>query len=193
MNGNQQPEPGFQGKQAATFKLLYFLVDMHATALTPFIRTGFGINANGVNGLGAMILLLFWSAADAHDPLMSGYFACWLGALLIQKAYTLKLLRQGNKIHSRYWGDPWLALKIPFVRKESTARAIEPTMCFVIGLAFCPVSQALGALWMIGFITLSIREAVDRLAANARMQHMDDAEIEAHYYSRLRQERDQDS
>ena len=187
MNGQEQ---GKRMGPAESFNLLYLLADSHATALTPFIRRGFGINANSWNGVGAMILLLLWWAADEHDELMAAYFVGWIFALLWQKAYTLRRLKQGERIHSRYGGDPWLALKIPFVRKDSTARAIEPMLCGAIGLALCPVSQALGALWLFGFLSLSVREVIDRLLVQARVQAMDDAEIEGRFYSHVRQHRD---
>src|SRR5687768_3810987 len=137
---DQNNESGFRSKSTEGLNLLYFLASAHATALTPFIRRGFGINANGWNGFGAMILLLLWCCGDPQDELMGIYFLLWLGALTVQKCYTLKLIRQGMKIHSRYGGDPWLAMKVPFMRKDSTARRFEPTMCLLIGVALLPIS-----------------------------------------------------
>lgn len=189
MNGQQQEIRTPMGP-GESFNLIYFVADAHATALTPFIRTGFGINANGWNGFGAMVMLILWWCGDPEDPLMSAYFFAWIGALLYQKALTLKLLKSGKRIHSRFGGDPWLALKIPFIRKDTTARSLEPLMCFVIGIALCPVSPALGALWIAGFLSLTVREVVDRVAIKARVQAMDDAEIEGRFYTHVRQNRD---
>lgn len=188
----QQQETGFRDKANEAFNLLYFLASVHATTITPFIRTGFGVNVNGWNGVGAMLLLLFWCAADPWDQVMSSYFILWFGALLYQKARTRKLIRQGVKIHSRYTGDSWLAMKIPFFRTESKARCVEPTMCFFIGITVLPISQALGTLYMIGFLTFSIRAVIDVAATDARVQAMNDAEIEGRYYAAMRDRRGED-
>src|SRR5437016_1026902 len=111
MSSQQTEETGFRTKSNQGFNLLRLLADSHATTFTPFLRTGFGINANSWNGVGAMVLLLLWCCADPHDRVMSSYFLLWIGALAVQKCKTLTLIRRGAKIHSQYGGDPWLAMK----------------------------------------------------------------------------------
>ena len=160
------------------------------TTITPFIRTRFGINANGWTGVGALLLLLFWWALDETDQIMGGYFFLWLFALMVQKARTLALIKKGERIHSRYWGDPWLAMKIPLVHSQRTAIiAVEPAICLLAGVVMSSVSEPLGTLWMIGFVTLPLRNAIEHAATEARLQSMDDAEIEGRYYAELRKQR----
>lgn len=172
------------------FNFLALIVSIHTTTITPFIRTGFGINANGWNGVGALVLLVFWWAADETDQIMSSYLVLWLFALLVQKGRTLARIRKGERIHSRYWGDPWLAMKIPFVRSERTALIlVEPLICLLAGVTMCSASEALGRLWMIGFLTLPLRNAIETAVYGARVQAIDDAEIEGHFYAELRKQR----
>lgn len=183
-NGSNKYDPG------GAFNLIAFLACVHAATLTPFIRRGFGLQANGWNAFGAMIVLLVFCGESPSDIVMECYAVSWFLALLFQKAYTLRCIRRGEKIHSRYWGDPWIALKLPFVRTEGFARRFEPSMCFVIGACLLWVSPALAALWMFGLISLTVILCVDHVVTQARMQAIDDAEIEARYYADLRNRRE---
>ena len=185
-NNKRKSSPG------DSLSLLGFIASVHATALTPFIRRGFGIRANEWNGVGAMILIILWWCGAPHDPVMGYYLICWFLALLFQKAYTLRRIRQGDKIHSRYWGDPWLAKFVPFCRSDATARRFEPGMCFLIGLSLIGVSEALAALWICGFVSLTVVLCMERVVTEARLQAMDDAEIEGQYYAGLRNRRGED-
>ena len=158
------------------FSLFNLLISVHTTTITPFIRTNFGINANGWNGVGALVLIVLFWAAEETDQIMGGYLALWLFALLVQKGRTLHITSTGKRIHSRYWGDPWLAMKLPFIRNIHDAYRIEPFVAFVIGLTIFPLSPGLGSLWMIGFLTFPVQNVIEKVATTARLQSIDDAE-----------------
>ncbi len=81
-------------------------------------------------------------------------------------------------------------MKIPLVRSQRTAIiAVEPAICLLAGVVMSSVSEPLGTLWMIGFVTLPLRNAIEHAATEARLQSMDDAEIEGRYYAELRKQR----
>lgn len=190
----QQQQESRQQKASpgGAFNLLAFIAGVHSTALTPFIRRRFGIRANEWNGVGAMVLIVLWWCGAPEDPVMGYYLICWFLALLFQKAYTLRLIRKGEKVHSRYWGDPWLAQQVPLIRSPAAANRFEPFMCFLIGLALIGVSEALAVLWMCGFVSLTAVKCIDVAVTDARLQAMDDAEIEGQYYAGLRDRRGSD-
>ena len=80
-------------------------------------------------------------------------------------------------------------MKVPFCRDPATARRFEPGMCFIIGLCLLGLSEALAALWMCGFVSLTIVLCVEHVVTEAKIQAIDDAEIEARYYADLRSRR----
>lgn len=187
---NQDEKMRHKTSPGEAFNLMATIVGIHTTTITPFIRTGFGINANGWTGFGALILLMFWWAADETDQIMGAYVGLWLLALMFQKARTLALIRKGKRIHSHYWGDPWLAMKVPFVRTKDTAiKLVEPLICLLTGVVLNSVSEGLGKLWILGFLSLPIRNAIEHVSTEARLQAIDDAEIEGKYYAELRKQR----
>jgi hypothetical protein len=161
--------------------VLYLVLSVLATCITPLIRTGFGVEALGTNGLLATLLLLVISPSV---PDMPGYFALWLFALVMQRLITLRNARRGLIVHSRYAGYPWLAMKMPLVRKESTAiRIAEPLVCLGLGGLIYLGSPLFGQLIMICAMALFLKGLVEKWANYARIQRVRDAEIEQRWYA----------
>lgn len=156
--------------------MLYFLVNVHATLITPFLRSGFGNNALGFPGLFALVLLLL---CMGKEPKMLLWLFAWLVAVIVQRLETFRLLRKGVAIHSYYSGYPSVAMRCPFVRKEKTAfLLIEPMTCAVLGALLCQYSEFMGAFLMAGFLSLPIRAAIEHEVYRKRVERMRDAEIE---------------
>ena len=78
---------------------------------------------------------------------------------------------------------PFLASKFPFVKSESTARAVEPVLCVLIGSLLCMVSETLGLFVMSMSLSLMIVRAVEIEASNAQLRRMRDAKIEQEFLS----------
>ncbi|OWK40996.1 hypothetical protein [Fimbriiglobus ruber] len=182
-NGPEKPT-GTAGP-GDVLNLVYFVADVHAACLLPFLRTGFGVEAFRWNGVLALVLLLTLAGSV---PGMGWYFAAWVTAVVLQRARTMRLVYRGAVIHSRYMGYPWAAMRVPLVKRESTATGlIEPQLCFLIGVLLCPLSVDLGTFVMAGFLTLIVRNGFEREIDRQRLQRMRDAAIEQRWYAdRLR-------
>jgi len=182
----QQQKDGISRSEA--FHLMYFLANVHATCISPFIRSAFGAEHPGFVGLFSMAFILLVACNDpTHVTHM--YFCAWVCALGYRRIQSHRMLCQGVLLHSRSAGYPWVAMRIPFVRKESTAtRIVEPMLCLITGLLLIPLSETLGAMVMGGFMSFGIRNAIEAEVMRKRLQAMQDARIEQEYYShRFRQ------
>jgi len=186
MQDKQQQKDGINASEA--FHLMYFLANVHATCISPFIRSGFGAEHPGFCGFFSMIFILL---VACNDPTCAThvYFFAWACALGYRRVQSNKLLWQGVQLHSRCAGYPWLAMRIPFVRTEATAlRVVEPMLCLIAGLLLVPVSETVGAMVMGGFMSFAIRNGIETEITRKRLQAMRDARIEQEYYSqRFRQ------
>ena len=175
MNGQSQ-EPGQRSSREDGLGLLYMATNVVATCVTPFMRHSFGVEALGFPGFFALVLMITCTASVPRMPL---FIAAWLIALITQRLWTFRLVRKGIRWHSRYAGYPWLAMRMPFVRSEETATGfVEPMICFLAGVALCPLSESLGGLVMLTAPALMIRNGIEKELQRKRLQRMHDAEIE---------------
>ena len=187
MKNDQEPQPSV--KPSDSMHLLYLIVSGHSACLTPFIRHSFGLECFRLDAIVALFMIVGYGSMGRH-PEMLIFLYVWLGVMLIQRIVSTVRTRRGWIEHTRYAGYPWLAMKVPFVRKELTARVLEPSICALIGGAICPFSEALGAFVMMGFLSLSIQTAIDRGLIRARVRRMQDSQIEQRMLAqRLRGER----
>ncbi|HEX4132934.1 MAG TPA: hypothetical protein VHZ24_23075 [Pirellulales bacterium] len=160
-----------------SFNLMYMLASAHATCLTPMMRHSFGVEALGWNGLGAFLVMgVAMMAAPGAD--MKSLFCWWLMAFMLQRLRTMKLVRNGWVAHSRYDGYPWLALQLPLVHDERTAKTIEPFLCLLGGMLLYPISEAVGQFVLLGIGSLSIKLSIERQTERVKLQRLRDAEIE---------------
>lgn len=169
-----QPQQSEQAKSGDPIGVLYFIANTHATCITPFLRTGFGSEALGFPGLFALGILLFCMGAE---PLMVAWLLAWLLAVVVQRIITLREIRRGAVIHSRYAGRPIL-MNLPFVKKERTAMVLEMFVCFTLGAFMLALSHFMGLFLMAGFLSLAIRHGIEDEVYRKRVQRMRDADIE---------------
>jgi hypothetical protein len=190
MSGDRQEQGRDASSMNSGLNLLRLLVDGHAACVAPFMRSGMGANYPGVDGLVGLVMILLY-AAQMRDRFMVWYFWIWLAAIAYRRIETVRLIRRGWAEHSRYTGTP-LALKLPFVKNEMTAKnAIEPAICFLIGVCLLPISEALGAFVMLGYLSLGIQRGLQSQVNRMRLRQMRDAAIEQRQLAeRFRGERD---
>jgi len=131
MNGDPQGRDPFDMRNGV--KLVHVVVETHAAAVAPFLRSGMGVNYPGAFGLLALVMILVYFVAT-NDPLVITYFWFWLGAIIVRRAEAVQLARRGRVVHSRYTGWPWLSIKLPFVKTESAAKYADAMVCLVVGL-----------------------------------------------------------
>jgi hypothetical protein len=174
---NQQPQNDKQEMQGA-FNLGTFLLNGHATCLTPFIRTAFGKEAIGFNGLAAFFIILLYGGLTNSYPMF--IFLCvWMLAVLRQRIKQFQNWKNGVVTHSRYNGFSWLAFRLfPRIKDDATARGADGFICMTVGGLLTYVDPALGGFIGVGGISLLLVEALIGELRKKRLQAMRDAEIE---------------
>lgn len=178
---HKQQGPGDQITMKGTFDGLYFGCLCHSTALSVPMRRGYGREALGMNGFGAMVILLVAWGADTTGIMMM-YFWLWFCALLFQRLITVANRKKGIIPHSRYSGWPYVAMAFPGVKRESQAKGIvEPLICLVVGVALFSVSEVAGAFFIVGMFSMAVVEGTHRRFDEVRVQQMRDAEMEAQH------------
>ncbi len=148
--------------------------------VVPFLRTGFGTNYPGLAGFFGLIVMFLY-AALGPVPEMFSYIGVWLFVVIFQRAKTFSAVKKGTVVHSRYWGDPWVGLKVPFVKKEKTARELEPVLCLLAGVALCGWSPGVGGFVIVAGFANAIAGGIVVEVDRKKLQAMRDAEIEQRY------------
>ncbi len=171
----QQKMPADQITVAGSTNLLYFLALSHATCFTPFLRSNFGTEALGFQGLGAVVILLL--LAVSH-PLGGLFLLAWFVTLMLRRAQTFVNWRDGAVGHSQYAGDSTVARRF-FCKNERTAKLlIEPLLCGGAGYLLSDLSPVVGTFVMAGGGSLFLVQVFERFALFIRVQRLRDAEIE---------------
>jgi hypothetical protein len=161
------------------FNVVYLLANARATCLTVFMRHSFGVEAIGMSGLHALVLIVLVGGFGRSPEMLQCFLPLWIYALLWQRVYTLKRVRTGARWHSRFQGYPALAMRIPLVRREKDAvTVIEPALCFLVGMLLREFSPVMGGFVFAGGFSLLVRHGIDTEINRKRLQAMQDAELE---------------
>lgn len=180
------PDPQAPERKSDPLGILYALCNIHCTTFTVFLHYGFGSEALGFPGLGALVLIFVCMAAD---PLMLLWLMAFLVALVIQRIVTWRLLARGVELHSMDGGLPLLMKLLPFIKMRDTALVMEVLMCFGGGVALLSVSDFVGKFVIVAGISLILREAIRNSICNRRVQRMRDQEMEARWLAERFRER----
>jgi len=176
MQSPRQEQAGSGPTLRDTFHLLYLAVNGLATCISPLLRTNFGSQALGLNGVLALAILVLYVSAYP-SPGMGRYFLCWVVALGLQRARSLWLRFRGRILHSRHDGDSWLTLVFPRIRFLH-ARLIEPVVALALGCYALPADPWLGRFLVWGTVGLLAQLCLDQHIYHQRIQQLHDAEIE---------------
>jgi len=117
----------------------------HATAMTVFTRTNFGVEAFGKNAVAAFLVYWIWAlATQSQALLMMG--GLWFCMLIVQRIKTFVSWRRGKLklIPSTYDGYPWLTARL--FQNERNARGFEGCLVFVVGLVVFKFAD-----WHVGY------------------------------------------
>src|SRR5947207_1696600 len=107
------------------------------------------------------ILLMTLVAGLGDSPAMMWFFFAWIGAVACQRAKTFKLVRQGWREHSKYWGYPALAKMIPGVSENAAMMVVEPMICMIGGTLLCYIDTTLGGFVILGMISGAVVTGVE--------------------------------
>lgn len=191
MNPNQPNRPPFQDVRTGV-NILAHLINGWATSILPFIRKDFGSEFFGVNALIALLTMLVFGAVENSDDLLR-YMGIWLLVVLAQRLDGARAVRRGQIIHTRYVGDSWLAQKLaPRAKRKTHQMLIEPAICLLVGLLFCPGSPAVGQYLIVGAFAVFMFNGMHRAVLERRVRHMHDAYIEQQTMARMFRGQDDD-
>jgi hypothetical protein len=171
----QEPRPGDDVR--AGFNFLIFVMDALAMCLIPFIRINFGIHAPGNSGVMALVLMIL-AICGSGDVGIVWLILAWFCAMICQRMRAFYLFRKGWRLHSRFRGLPWLAMRFPFVKTEKFARDFEPVICFAIGMLLLPASEGVGGFVIIAAFSLFITRCTEVAVRGRQVTAMRDLEIE---------------
>jgi hypothetical protein len=170
MASNQEQQGGKWSYRDST-NVFFGLVTIHAAAITPFLRKGFGKEALMWPGFYAFFLILIIAGVN-NCPSMVMYLYAWLAMLLWQRIYTWKLTRRGQILHSKFEGRFWLCGgKLGFL--------LELLTCGSLGYWFYSIGETVvGYFLMVGVVSILCRELLNLSIAQRQIQSMHDAQME---------------
>jgi hypothetical protein len=182
MTSNNGPEKnGGQFSRGQGLNAVYFLARAGAATVLPFLRRGAGVEWPGAPGVASLVLLL-WVAADTQSVWMWWYFVIWICALVLRRAESYSLLRQGKPIHSHYGGFPEIAAKLFRVSKENHAKRLEIGLVIVVGGVFMctglPEAQVVGGFIFSTCFPLALVRGIEMQMNIIKVRRMNDAMIE---------------
>lgn len=157
---------------------IYGLCRLHSACFWPFLRSGMGSHALAWPGPFALVGM-FGYAGVTESPEMIVFMAVWLLAVIVGR------LRTDRTQHSLYDGWPSLTMRMfPFVKTEDTARMIEPAFCLLAGALLLSVSHPLGVFVMAGWVSMTLKEGIERMLHANRVRQLRDSAIEQQALSR---------
>lgn len=180
----QAPPPGDRLTMENSFNGLNFIVNAHASTLTPLARTDYPSEGIGPHGILGAIMMLFWGSWFQCYAVWI-YFLVWMGVLLCQRVKTYINWQRGVVVHSRYNGYPWIVRRFFPRLSEPNAKAVEAFAFFGIGGVIAQFIPPLGWYFMLGLPSILISEAIIVQTTRRRLQAMRDAEIEQQYLAEM--------
>jgi hypothetical protein len=174
----QQPRASMRDQVNGTLAVFYWLIVSHETCIVPFIRCHFGSKYFGLNAIGSLVIILLYAMATESTEMVQ-FFYWWLGALIVQRVITFRDLQEGRVEHTRFSGQSAIARFFKSVSGPGECRTFEAMLCLAVGALLTNVSDPLGKFVMAGFLSIKGGQTIDYMMTRARMQAMNDAEIEA--------------
>jgi hypothetical protein len=156
---------------------IHFLCKALASCVTPFIRTGLGLEGIGAAGVLSAVILFILSGAN---PLMTYWLIAWFVAVIIQRIITFRNMKRGVVVHSRYGGYS-LLLRIPFLRKVRHIEWVEFLLCVSVAGVMFIFSDVMAAFMVVCAITIVARYGIEYAIRDRRIQKLNDARIEARW------------
>lgn len=166
-----------------SFNLLYLTVRAYAMCVLPFVRTGFGSHAFGLDALLAAALI-FVSVGFFKATILLGYLSLWFVVVILQRiASAAQRSSRREYVHSQYQGDSVFG-RIPGISANAARGVLEPMVTFWAGMVLSGYSLPL-ADFLFGAAGAMLLKAVMELEFDrARVRRMRDAHAEQTYLSR---------
>lgn len=169
---------------AQTTDIAWRLGSLWATCFTIPIRSRLGCEYPGWGGLVAFLGMPVF-AAYAHSEAVLWWWKAWIVILIGRRLGTFIRERRGDFEASRYQGWPWLAIRLPFVRTELRARAVEPWLYALASYAAYPHDAGLGKFFLSGALALAVVNAIQRQLLYKERLAIRDAQIAMAQHERM--------
>lgn len=192
---NEQQPQSLAEKAANTLGILALVARVLAVSLEPILHRRMGKRALGMPAFVATIVIPLWGVLFPEDDL-APLFRFWL--VFIAGCALNRLFPARSGTHTLYGGDPWLAFFLRGLRRvrgmdEAKLKGVlEPLCAIAAGIAFYPLSHALGTYLMLAGFGLSVSVSLTLAVRQARLEQLSDARIEqeqlASEFRRLRGE-----
>lgn len=179
MQQQQQDDDLFKGGGKWAWNCLYAIAGAGEGVIAPFTRRLWGRRFGMTVGLGAVFIAVFAACAEAPEVFYVLY--AHLGLCLIHSIDRFRHRHELRQESSRYTGWPWLAIRLPLMRSEMSAKiggemfVVCPAIGFAFGAAF--QSAPIVALFALAGFLSGVKVAFDSDAERKVAQDALDARI----------------
>ncbi|MBY0261402.1 MAG: hypothetical protein K2Q20_03620, partial [Phycisphaerales bacterium] len=161
MQSNGANSGGTTGNSVKGARILVFAARALASPLEACLRREFGPKHFGVQAVASLALfplwMMFWPGWSCD-----GLIVFWVYALFMfarARAESLRMLRNGTNVHTRYNGWPRLSRWFPRMSEANVKAKCEPAFCFIVGILLFCVSEPLGSFIVVATVGLVLTQS----------------------------------
>jgi hypothetical protein len=186
---DQPRSPSMTEKALNMLGLFALAAQVLAVSVEPILHKRMGKHALGMPAFFATLAIPFWGVLFPSDNLVP-LFRFWL--VFIAGCALNRIFPAPPGTHTAYGGTPRLAFIFRWMDETKLKGVLEPLLVFVAGIAFYPMSHALGTYLMLASFGLAAVMSLSEAVLRAKVDQLNDARIEqehlAHEFRRLRGE-----
>ncbi|MBL9118510.1 MAG: hypothetical protein JNL80_01190 [Phycisphaerae bacterium] len=189
---DESRQPSMFERMQRDINVVALLLTSVSVTVEVFLRKRMGERSIGVRGFVGFVLLFVFGIFFPGENLVPLFLFMWAFAAMctVQRASALLRRRRGIREHSRYDGEPRVAVLAPKWDELRLKRTGEPLVMAAVGLVTLALNRPLGTWFLIAAgataMTVRLMEAAER----RRMTDLGDAMIEQEMRSeRLRGDR----
>lgn len=183
MADGPQQEQSFVDRLRRDFNIMTLVAGGVAVTVEVFLRRRIGSRAFGARPLVGIVTLAIFSLLKPRvDPAPLQMFGVAVMVLcFVHRAAGERRAKRGERGHTRYNGEPWLAVLLPKLDEMTIKRTVEPLLLIGGGLLVHVANELLG-LWLIfAGVAIAMTVRTEEYAERQRLMDLGDAMIEQRY------------
>lgn len=183
MSSEQQQQQSMLDRMRRDFNVAAFVAGGIAVTAEVFLRRRMGSRALGARPLVGLVALAIFSLLKPRvDPAPLQMFGVAAVAMcFVQSAASARRARRGERGHTRYNGEPWLALVLPRLSELTIKRTVEPLVLIGGGVAICHANELLGIWLILAGVAIAMTVRTEEYVERQRLMDLGDAMIEQRY------------
>jgi len=156
LNSQQQPAKAAAGPADNSVYWLYFVLQTWAMSVEVFLHRRFGSRYNPLPAAAVLLLVPLYCAAWQGQDVrpMWQFLEAYVSACFIARINIVCRHWRGDRIHTRYSGEPRLCLLLPRMSEIRIKQFLEPLVVFLVGVGMCKYSQLLGGYLIVAALCL---------------------------------------